>query len=149
MRINLFLYTCNFCFVFHWNGRRRKWHKASQPLKSQKGYLRRSPNEQGDIRALSPKPRRPHQSPEFERPRQQRRQGASPAQPATAGLLGGRDIIDALQNPQSEDLIVLPAEALNADDIFIDDVPMDELRKALAPASICTGHEVTEALRSV
>ena len=66
-----------------------------------------------------------------------------------AGLLGGRDIIDALQDAQSEDLIVLPAEALNADDIFIDDVPMDELRKALAPASICTGHEVTEALRSV
>ena len=66
-----------------------------------------------------------------------------------AGLLGGRDIIDALQNAQSEDLIVLPAEALNADDIFIDDVPMDELRKALAPASICTGYEVTEALRSV
>ena len=66
-----------------------------------------------------------------------------------AGLLGGRDIIDALQNTQSGDLVVLPAEALNSDDIFIDDVPMDELQKALAPALICTGHEVTEALRSV
>ncbi|HIA99552.1 MAG TPA: DUF512 domain-containing protein [Gemmatimonadetes bacterium] len=66
-----------------------------------------------------------------------------------AGLLGGRDIIDALQNTQSGDLVVLPAEALNADDIFIDDVPMNELQKALAPALVCTGHEVTEALRSV
>ena len=66
-----------------------------------------------------------------------------------AGLLGGRDIIDALQNTESGDLVVLPAEALNADDIFIDDVPMDDVRKALAPASIYTGYEVTEALRSV
>ena len=66
-----------------------------------------------------------------------------------AGLLGGRDIIDALQNTQSGDLVVLPAEALNADDIFIDDVSMNELQKALAPALVCTGHEVTEALRSV
>ena len=66
-----------------------------------------------------------------------------------AGLLGGRDIIDAIQNTQSGDLVVLPAEALNADGIFIDDVPMNELEKALAPASVCTGHEITEALRSV
>ena len=66
-----------------------------------------------------------------------------------AGLLGGRDIIDALQNTESGDLVVLPAEALNADGIFIDDVPMNELEKALAPASVCTGHEITEALRSV
>jgi len=66
-----------------------------------------------------------------------------------AGLLGGQDIIDALQSTESGDLVVLPAEALNADDIFIDDVPMDEVRKALAPASIYTGYEVTEALRSV
>jgi putative radical SAM enzyme (TIGR03279 family) len=66
-----------------------------------------------------------------------------------AGLLGGRDILNALQGTQSGDLVVLPAEALNADDIFIDDVPMDELRTVLAPASICTGYEVTEALRSV
>ena len=35
------------------------------------------------------------------------------------------------------------------DDIFIDDGPMDDVRKALAPASIYTGYEVTEALRSV
>jgi len=66
-----------------------------------------------------------------------------------AGLLGGRDIIDALQNTESGDLVVLPAEALNADDVFIDDVSMDDVRKALAPASIYTGYEVTEALRSV
>jgi NifB/MoaA-like Fe-S oxidoreductase len=66
-----------------------------------------------------------------------------------AGLLGGRDIIDALQNTQSGDLVVLPAEALNADDIFIDDVTMSELQKALTPALICTGYEVTEALRSI
>ena len=65
-----------------------------------------------------------------------------------AGLLGGADILGALAGSREGDLIVLPAEALNADDVFIDDVPMSELEATLAPAEICTGYEVTEALRT-
>jgi hypothetical protein len=43
--------------------------------------------------------------------------------------------------------VVLPAESLNAEDVFIDSVPLAELRARLHPAEVRTGHEVTEALR--
>ncbi len=65
-----------------------------------------------------------------------------------AGLLGGRDILEALSHSQDGDIIVLPAEALNADDVFIDDLARSELVAALAPAEIRTGYEITEALRA-
>ena len=65
-----------------------------------------------------------------------------------AGLLGGRDILEALGPSQDGDIIVLPAEALNADDVFIDDLARSELVAALAPAEIRTGYEITEALRA-
>ena len=64
-----------------------------------------------------------------------------------AGLLGGRDILKALGDSQDGDVIVLPAEALNADEVFIDDLAKSELVAVLAPAEIRTGYEITEALR--
>ena len=63
-----------------------------------------------------------------------------------AGLLGGRDILDALGGGRPGDVVVLPAEALNADEVFIDDVPLSAVASALEPARIVTGYEVTEAL---
>ncbi len=63
-----------------------------------------------------------------------------------AGLLGGRDILGALEEGREGDLVVLPAEALNADGLFIDSVPLEELRSRLAPAELRTGYEITEAL---
>ncbi len=65
-----------------------------------------------------------------------------------AGLLGGRDILAALGRGREGDVILLPAEALNADRVFIDDVSWDELASALAPADLRSGYEVTEALRA-
>ena len=44
------------------------------------------------------------------------------------------------------DLIVLPAEALNGDAVFIDSLPLDDLRTRMGPAEIRTGYEITEAL---
>ena len=64
-----------------------------------------------------------------------------------AGLLGGRDILEALGDSRDADVIVLPAEALNADNVFIDGLTQSELVAALAPAEIRTGYEITEALR--
>ena len=64
-----------------------------------------------------------------------------------AGLLGGRDILEALGDSQDGDLVLLPAEALNADEVFIDNLAKSELVAALAPAEIRTGYEITEALR--
>ncbi len=63
-----------------------------------------------------------------------------------AGLLGGEDILSALGEGREGDIVVLPAEALNADDIFIDDVPLSRLAARLGPAEILTGFEITEAL---
>lgn len=66
-----------------------------------------------------------------------------------AGLLGGRDILNALGAgaPAGEkDVVVLPAEALNADELFIDSLPLAELAAALAPATVIRGYEITQAL---
>jgi putative radical SAM enzyme (TIGR03279 family) len=64
-----------------------------------------------------------------------------------AGLLGGRDILASLGEPRAGDLVVLPAEALNADDTFIDDMPREALAQSLPRVEIRTGYEVTAALR--
>ena len=63
-----------------------------------------------------------------------------------AGLLGGGDMLEALGEGRSGDLIVLPAESLNSDEVFIDNVPLAELRAGLHPAEVRAGYEVTEAL---
>lgn len=66
----------------------------------------------------------------------------------TAGLMAGRDILAHLQGSvRPGDLILLPAEALNGDDLFIDSLPLSELRAALSPARVEAGHEMTELLR--
>jgi hypothetical protein len=44
--------------------------------------------------------------------------------------------------------VLIPAEALNGDDRFIDDMPRSELASSLPGVEIRAGHEVTEALRA-
>ena len=67
-----------------------------------------------------------------------------------AGLLGGEDIVRALgEGGREEDLVLLPAEALNGDELFIDSISYREVKERLAPAQIVTGHEVTAALSSL
>jgi putative radical SAM enzyme (TIGR03279 family) len=65
-----------------------------------------------------------------------------------AGLLGGQDILNTLGEGRSGDVIVLPAEALNGDNLFIDNVPLSDFTARLGPAEIRTGYEITEALKS-
>jgi len=65
-----------------------------------------------------------------------------------AGLLGGRDILSSLVGPRAGDLVVIPAEALNADDRFIDDMPREALAESLPGVEIRAGYEVTEALKA-
>jgi putative radical SAM enzyme (TIGR03279 family) len=66
-----------------------------------------------------------------------------------AGLLAGQDLLRAVPNPGPEDVILVPAEALNADELFIDSMPLAELRDGLAPAQVVPGHELVETLRSL
>jgi L-ascorbate metabolism protein UlaG (beta-lactamase superfamily) len=63
----------------------------------------------------------------------------------TAGLLPGADMLDALRGG-AFDVVLLPAESLNDDDLFIDNLPLAELTQALAPARVVPAHELTSAL---
>jgi hypothetical protein len=68
---------------------------------------------------------------------------------SVAGLMAGRDLADALGGGREGELILIPAEALNAERLFIDSLPLAELEARLAPARVVAGHELTAALRSL
>ena len=65
---------------------------------------------------------------------------------SVAGLMSGRDLADALGAGREGDIVLVPAEALNADQLFIDSVPFDDVVRALAPARVIPGYELTSAL---
>ncbi len=61
-----------------------------------------------------------------------------------SGLLTGGDIIATLKGGE-RDLILIPATALKAgEEIFLDDVTVDELRKIFAPAQVLPVHDGAE-----
>lgn len=68
-----------------------------------------------------------------------------------SGLLTGGDIIDALKAAGgSRDKILIPATALKAgEEIFLDDVTLDDLRKIFAPAQILPIHDGAEFMKVV
>ena len=66
-----------------------------------------------------------------------------------AGLLAGRDIEASVGNTAADELLLLPAEAVNADGLFIDSMPLSDLTAALAPATLATGYEITECLKGL
>ena len=66
-----------------------------------------------------------------------------------AGLLAGRDIQASLGEAAADELLLLPAEAVNADGLFIDSMPLSDLTAALSPATLATGYQITECLKSV
>jgi putative radical SAM enzyme (TIGR03279 family) len=63
----------------------------------------------------------------------------------TAGLLSGADMRDAVAEAGAFDVVLLPAESLNDDELFIDNMPLAELRATLAPARVVAAHELTSA----
>ena len=63
----------------------------------------------------------------------------------TAGLLPGADVRAAVE-PGADDVVLVPAEALNDDRLFIDGLPFDELAGALAPAHVVAAHDLVAAL---
>ena len=67
---------------------------------------------------------------------------------SVAGLMAGRDLADALAPGRPDELILVPAEALNADRMFIDSMPLAEVERRLAPARVVAGHELTATLRA-
>lgn len=66
-----------------------------------------------------------------------------------AGLLGGEDILHALGECREDDVIVLPAEALNADGVFIDDVTLEDFKRRVGDACVLSGYQITDALKGI
>ena len=66
-----------------------------------------------------------------------------------AGLLGGEDILHALGESRADDLIVLPAEALNADNVFIDNLDLEDFKQRVGGARVLSGYEITDALKEL
>jgi NifB/MoaA-like Fe-S oxidoreductase len=65
-----------------------------------------------------------------------------------AGLLAGGDLVRALApGTRTDDVVLLPAEALNAERLFIDSVPLAHVEASLAPARVEPGHLLSELLR--
>jgi len=68
----------------------------------------------------------------------------------TAGLLAGRDVVaQVVDDVRAGDIVLLPAESLNGDGLFIDSLPLDELEAQLAPAIVRPGFEITAILREI
>lgn len=65
----------------------------------------------------------------------------------TAGLLVGADIRGALQGRTDLDLALIPAETINEDRIFLDDVVFDELRESL-PMPVHPSYDFIDVLTS-
>jgi putative radical SAM enzyme (TIGR03279 family) len=68
-----------------------------------------------------------------------------------AGLLSGEDLMRALEESESgeDDLVLIPAETLNQDDLFIDSVSLAQFERAAAPARVIPAYEIPDTLRSL
>ena len=66
----------------------------------------------------------------------------------TAGLLPGHDIARALRDAGHFDAALIPAEALNDDGVFIDNLSLEDLRRARGN-EIFTAYEFTSAIREL
>ncbi len=63
-----------------------------------------------------------------------------------AGLLAGGDILEALSHSPPADCYLIPAAALNADSLFVDDLPLAELQRALSPGAVIVARDLHRAL---
>ena len=63
----------------------------------------------------------------------------------TAGLLAGEDLAAALASRGGYDLALLPAEAVNDDGIFVDDLPLASLASS-SPVPVVLSYHFTDAL---
>ena len=64
----------------------------------------------------------------------------------TAGLLPGRAVADALRVRHDLDLVLLPGESVNDDQLFIDSMSLD-LLAASVPVDIRLSKDFTDALQ--
>ncbi|MEZ4414649.1 MAG: DUF512 domain-containing protein [Gemmatimonadota bacterium] len=63
-----------------------------------------------------------------------------------AGLLAGADLAAAVHDPRGGDVILVSADALNQDQVFIDGMPLVELQRRVAPARLIVARSLPSAL---
>jgi NifB/MoaA-like Fe-S oxidoreductase len=63
-----------------------------------------------------------------------------------AGLLGGKDHLTALRALDGVDLAIFSRAALNDDELFLDDIALEELHRELPHLRICASEHVTDVL---
>jgi putative radical SAM enzyme (TIGR03279 family) len=69
-----------------------------------------------------------------------------------AGLLAGGDLLRAAQSigPHREgDILLIPGETLNQDDLFIDSLSLEQFRTELSPLTVIPAFEIPQGLRSL
>lgn len=67
----------------------------------------------------------------------------------TAGLLGGADHLRALEPYRDYDLALFSRTALNDDELFLDDMRLEDLQAELPELEICPSDHITETLAKV
>lgn len=65
----------------------------------------------------------------------------------TAGLLVGKDILDALRNRVDLGMAMIPAETINEDSLFLDDYPLARLREDL-PMPVFPSYDFIDVLEA-
>ncbi len=65
-----------------------------------------------------------------------------------SGLLAGQDFLSALKGKQLFDTLLIPANTLRDDNVFLDDMTLEELSKALGVSikPICDGYQLIEQI---
>lgn len=66
-----------------------------------------------------------------------------------AGLLPGKDILGALRRKGRFDAVLLPAQAINGDGLFVDDLALHQLKADIAPTEVVAGHDLADAMASL
>ena len=64
----------------------------------------------------------------------------------TAGLLPGDNVVATVLSRSPFDDVLIPAESLNDDELFVDNVSMSDVSARLMPARVLPAHELTSAL---
>ena len=67
-----------------------------------------------------------------------------------SGLLTGHDLLQsARQKMAAYDAVVLPPNCLNADDLFLDDLPLSQFEAALGKPVVVGGYNLADTIREV
>ncbi len=67
-----------------------------------------------------------------------------------SGLLTGQDLLDQAQKMADElDVVVLPPNCLNSDNLFLDDMSLQQFQNALGKPVVVGRYNLAESIREI